>query len=151
MIYMWYFSYQLYFVSLQVTARTQDIILVFALFTSKGGLIEPSNFCKILSNSSLTPMKSLEPDPRLGNPGRIIDYVVGRGFNCWTVQSIPIGFAVPILSSIYECRMSPPLAGNFLTASKILTVPQGIWKNLIVGHEILWLDCTKYSNWFWSS
>ena len=57
-------------------------------------------------------MKSIEPDPRLGNPGRIIDYVVNRGFNYWTVQSIPIGFAVPILSSIYECRMSPPLSGK---------------------------------------
>ena len=57
-------------------------------------------------------LKSMEPDPRLGNPGRIIDYVVNRGFNYWTVQSIPIGFAVPILSSIYECRMSPPLSGK---------------------------------------
>ena len=57
-------------------------------------------------------LKSIEPDPRLGNPGRIIDYVVNRGFNYWTVQSIPIGFAVPILSSIYECRMSPPLSGK---------------------------------------
>ena len=87
-------------------------------------------------------MKSLEPDPRLGNPGRIIDYVVSRGFNCWTVQSIPIGFAVPILSSIYECRMSPPLAGNFLTARKFLKVPQGIWKNLVLGHDFLLLSCT---------
>ena len=29
-----------------VTTRTQDIILVFALFTSKGRLIEPSKFCR---------------------------------------------------------------------------------------------------------
>lgn len=95
-----------------VTSRTQDIVLVFALFTSKGALIEPSKFC---SNGEIDQdaLKSMEPDPRLGNPGRIIDYVVNRGFNYWTVQSIPIGFAVPILSSIYECRMSPPLSGSW--------------------------------------
>ena len=65
-------------------------------------------------NDEYTTLKALESDPRLGTAGRIIEYVVSRGFNSWTVQSIPIGFAVPILSSIYECRISPPLSGSYL-------------------------------------
>lgn len=88
----------------EVTSRTQDLIIVFAIFSSQGGLIEPEKFCQ-----SSKPLKAIEADPKLGNAGRIVEYIVKRGFNTWTVQSIPIGFAIPMLASIYECRMSPPL------------------------------------------
>ena len=32
------------------------------------------------------------------------------GYNSWTVQSVPVGFVLPILISIYDCRLSPPLS-----------------------------------------
>ncbi len=87
----------------EVTSRTRDLTLVFVLFVSKGGLIEPERFV------TARDLKDFEPCTPLNNAGRIIDYVVSRGFNSWTVQSIPIGFSIPILSAIYQCRLLPPL------------------------------------------
>jgi hypothetical protein len=54
--------------------------------------------------------KVFEPcTAKIGSSGRIVEFLVNRGYNNWIVQSIPIGFLLPILSSLYECRLSPPL------------------------------------------
>ena len=37
-------------------------------------------------------------------------FVLLLGYNSWTVQSVPVGFVLPILISIYDCRLSPPLS-----------------------------------------
>ena len=74
----------------QVTSRSLDLVLIFALFSSKGSLVEPTKYCAHF-NSSVQLIKDIEADPKLGNSGRIIEYVVSRGYNSWTVQSIPIG------------------------------------------------------------
>ena len=92
-----------------VTSKTMDILLVFALFSSGEKLVEPLNFCTDFNHNSELCPKPFEHDPKLGNSGRIIEYIISCGYNSWTVQSIPIGFAIPILASIYECRLSPPV------------------------------------------
>ena len=58
----------------EVTSRTQDIILVFALFTSRGVVVQPEQFV-----DQTVDIKALEANPKLGNAGRIIDYIVKKG------------------------------------------------------------------------
>ena len=46
----------------------------------------------------------------LQNNVHIYIFVLLLGYNSWTVQSVPVGFVLPILISIYDCRLSPPLS-----------------------------------------
>ena len=72
-----------------------------------GSMIDPEQFCHdVITNE---PLKAIEADEKLGCYGRIVNYLVDQGYNSWTVQSIPVGFVLPIVISIYECRLSPPL------------------------------------------
>ena len=97
-------------------------------------MIEPEKFCQNTINADS--LKVLQSDNKLGCHGRIVEYLVERGklsitgilsitfweimfiyifvlllgYNSWTVQSVPVGFVLPILISIYDCRLSPPLS-----------------------------------------
>ena len=97
-------------------------------------MIEPEKFCQNTINAES--LKVLQSDNKLGCHGRIVEYLVERGkfsitdifhyilennfyipisflllgYNSWTVQSVPVGFVLPILISIYDCRLSPPLS-----------------------------------------
>ena len=88
-----------------VTSRTQELVVIFALSVAEDDkailekLVAPSEDLKSLIESSRTQASSA---------ARIVDYLVHCGYNGWTVTSIPIGFAIPILSALYQCRLSPP-------------------------------------------
>ena len=83
------------------------MILIYAMYVSKDSFIEPQNYCRDFYKEESP--KSIEANEKLGCFGRIVEYLVEKGYNSWTVQSIPVGFVLPILISIYECRLSPPL------------------------------------------
>ena len=68
--------------------RTQDIILIYALYMSNGTMIEPEKFCQNTINAES--LKVLQSDNKLGCHGRIVEYLVERGklsvwfrFNRW--------------------------------------------------------------------
>ena len=89
-----------------VTNRTRDILVIFALGVSQG---ENVNLHRLFTDCDNHEEKTeIEPNPSLSNAGRIVDYLVEHGYSSWTVSSIPIGCTIPILSSLFHCRLSPP-------------------------------------------
>ncbi len=99
-----------------VTDRTKHLLMVFALYASRGQIVDPSKVYSVKHRKSEnssgmedeSDTKVIEADPKLKSAGRIIDYLVSNGYNSWNVESVPIGFILPILASEYECRLRPP-------------------------------------------
>ena len=89
----------------RVTSRTRDLIVIFALSVTKDKMISLEKL--VTPNEDVKNV--LETSRNLiSNAARIVDYLVQCGYNGWTVTSIPIGFTIPILSALYQCRLSPP-------------------------------------------
>ena len=113
--------------------------MIYALYMSNGTMIEPEKFCQnTINEESLKVLQSdnkLGCHGRiveyLVERGKfsvwfrfnlsilfntfwkimfICIFVLLLGYNSWTVQSVPVGFVLPILISIYDCRLSPPLS-----------------------------------------
>ena len=95
----------------RVTNRTRDILVTFAVSVSQGENVNLHRLFTVGDNSleeKMTTAPIIEPNLTLSNAGHIVDYLVEHGYSSWTVSSIPIGFTIPILSSLFHCRLSPP-------------------------------------------
>lgn len=92
-----------------LTERSRQLLTCYALFAKSqqpwDQLYQVMPTRGTVATSPHSQVQACRDGPSAQN---MVDYLVACGYNHQTIQTIPVGIAIPILSALYECRLHPP-------------------------------------------